>query len=328
MMATMRAVQVREFGGPEVLVPREIDAPEPGPGEVLVRLTASGVNFVDVYHRTGRYPLPRPFVPGVEGAGVVTAVGEGVADPAVGRRVGWLNRTGTYAEFATVPAGEAVPLPDKVTTETAAAALLQCITAHYLTHACYPIRPGEDVLVHAAAGGTGALVTQVATALGARVIGTVSTPEKEKVAREAGAAEIIRYAEDVDDVPRRVRELTDGRGVAAVFDGVGAATFEASLASLARRGTLVYFGAASGLVPPFELARLGAGSHLVTRPTLGDFIAERAELLARAGDVFEWLTTGRLRISVSAQFPLEDAAAAHRALESRRTTGKLLLVMG
>jgi NADPH2:quinone reductase len=326
MMATMRAVRLEEFGGPDVLVARDVDTPEPAPGEVLVRLSASGVNFVDIYHRTGRYQVPLPFVPGVEGVGVVTAVGAGVTEPAVGRRVGWVNRPGTYAENATVPADEAIPLPDGMTDETAAAVLLQGITAQYLTHSCHAVRPGEDILVHAAAGGTGALITQVATALGARVIGTVSTPEKENVAREAGAAEIIRYAEGVDDVPRRVRELTGGRGVAAVYDGVGAATFEASLASLSRRGTLVYFGAASGLVPPFDLARLGAGSHLVTRPTLGDFIADRTELLARAADVFGWVAAGRLRVAVSARFPLRDAAAAHRALESRRTTGKLLLV--
>jgi NADPH2:quinone reductase len=324
----MRAVQLSEFGPPEVLVAREVDAPEPGPGEVLVRMSASGVNFVDVYHRIGRYPLPLPVIPGVEGAGEVVAVGDGVTEPAVGGRVGWVNVPGTYAEYAAVPADRVVPLPDTVTDEVAAAVLVQGITAHYLTRACYRVRPGEDILVHAAAGGTGALITQAAAALGARIIGTVSTPEKEKVAREAGAAEIIRYAEGVADVPRRVRELTGGRGVSAVYDGVGAATFEASLASLGRRGTLVYFGAASGLVPPFDLARLGAGSHQVTRPTLGDFIADRAELLERAADVFDWVTDGRLRISVSERFPLADAAAAHRALESRRTTGKLLLVMG
>jgi NADPH2:quinone reductase len=326
-MTRMRVVQVSEFGGPEVLAPREVDPPEPGPGEVLVRLTASGVNFIDIYHRVGRYRLPLPFVPGVEGAGVVTAVGDDVTDPTVGQRVGWVNLPGTYAEYATVPAARTIPLPDGVDDELAAAVLVQGITAHYLTRGSYPVRPGDDILVHAAAGGTGALIVQVATALGARVIGTVSTADKEKVAREAGAAEVIRYADGTAEIPERVRALTSGRGVAAAYDGVGAATFEASLASLARRGTLVYFGAASGLVPPFDLARLAGGSLLVTRPTIGDFIAERAELLGRAGDVLGWVADGRLRVAVSERFPLAEAAAAHRALESRRTTGKLLLTI-
>ena len=240
----MRAIQLSEVGGPQVLRPAEVPAPEPGPGDVLVRLAASGVNFIDVYHRIGRYPLPLPFVPGVEGAGRVAAVGAEVAGVAVGDRVAWVNIPGGYAEYAVLPAERVIPLPEVIDDETAAGALLQGITAHYLTHSSYPVQPGDTVLVHAAAGGTGQLLTQLATALGARVIGTASTPAKAELAREAGAIEVLGPGDA--DLPARVRELTGGRGVAAAYDGVGAATFEASLAALRIRGTLALFGAASG----------------------------------------------------------------------------------
>ncbi|GAA1819078.1 quinone oxidoreductase [Luedemannella flava] len=319
----MRAIQIEAYGGPEVLVPADLPTPEPGPGEVLVRAAASGVNFVDIYHRTGAYPNPLPFVPGVEGAGTVVAVGPGVTDVAVGDRVGWCSGPGSYAEFVKLRADVVVVLPDGVSEELAAAGLLQGATAHYLTHASYPVRAGDTVLVHAAAGGTGQLVTQYAHALGARVIGTVSTDAKEATARAAGADEVLRYD---DDVAKEVRRLTDGEGVPAVFDGVGRATFDVSLASLAPRGTLVTFGSASGVVAPLDIARLAAGSYFVTRPSLGHHLRTRAELVERLGDVLHRLADGALRVTVTRRFPLAEAAAAHEALASRGTTGKLLLI--
>jgi NADPH2:quinone reductase len=320
----MHVVRMAQVGAADVLTPQQVPAPTPGRGDVLVKVTAAGVNFIDVYHRTGRYPQPLPFVPGVEGAGTVAALGAAVDGIAVGQRVAWVNVPGAYSEYAAVPADRIIPLPEKVGDELAAASLLQGITAHYLTHASYPVREGDTVLIHAAAGGTGQMLTQIAAIRGARVIGTVSTAEKEKVAREAGAAEVLRS--DVDDLAAQVRALTGGSGVSAVYDGVGTATFEASLASLAVRGTLVYFGAASGLVPPFDLARLAQGSHTVIRPTLGHYIADRAEYVARATDVLDWLASGRLRVAITGRYPLAGAADAHRDLENRRTTGKLLLI--
>ncbi len=319
---TMHAIQIQTYGGPEVLVPAELPTPEPGPGEVLVRTTASGVNFIDIYHRTGAYPQPLPFVPGVEGAGTIVAVGPDVTDLAVGDRVGWCNGMGSYADYVKLPAAHVVSLPDGVSDELAAAAMLQGATAHYLTHASYPVRPGDTVLVHAAAGGTGQLVTQYAHALGARVIATVSTDEKEAVARAAGADEVLRYD---DDVPKEVRRLTDGEGVAAVYDGVGRATFDASLASLAIRGTLVTFGSASGVVAPVDIARLAQGSFFVTRPSVGHYLRTPEERAERLGDVLARLADGSLRVTITERFPLAEAAAAHTALASRRTTGKLVL---
>jgi NADPH:quinone reductase len=318
----MRAIQIQAYGGPEVLTPAELPTPEPGPGEVLVRTAAIGVNFVDIYHRTGAYPQPLPFTPGVEGAGTVVAVGDGVVDVAVGDRVCWGNDLGSYADHVRLPAGRVVRLPDDVSEELAAAAVTQGITAHYLTHASYPVRAGDTVLVHAAAGGTGQLVTRYATALGARVIATVSTDEKEATARAAGAAEVLRYEQDI---AKEVRRLTDGQGVAAAYDGVGRATFDASLASLAPRGTLVTFGSASGLVEPLDVARLTAGSYFVTRPSLGHHLRTRDELLERVGDVLRRLGDGSLSVTITQRFPLAEAAAAHTALASRATTGKLLL---
>jgi NADPH2:quinone reductase len=318
-------VQVERYGGPEVLTPVQLPDPEPGKDEVLVQVGAAGVNFLETYQRSGRYPMPLPFVPGGEGAGTVVAVGPAVTGVAVGDRVASVNLAGSYAERATARADRVVPLPASVDAETAAAALLQGMTAHYLLNDSYPVHNGDTILVHAAAGGMGLLLTQLATRLSARVIGTVSTEEKERLARAAGAAEIIRY--DQVDVAEAVRELTDGAGVAAVYDGVGRGTFDASLASLRPRGTMVLYGAASGPVPPFDPRRLEQqGSLMLTRPTLRDFVASPEELRRRAGYVLRWVADGTLSIRIHQRYPLEDARAAHEALEGRASTGKLLLV--
>jgi NADPH2:quinone reductase len=322
----MHAIQVLEHGGPEVLRPTELDDPAPGEGELLVRVAAAGVNFIDTYKRSGLYPTPTPFIPGEEGAGTVVATGAGVTGFAAGDRVAWTGALGSYAQLATVPAAIAIAVPAELDNQLAAATLLQGMTAHYLTTASYHVQPGDTVLVHAAAGGTGLLVTQLAKARGGRVIGTVSTAAKEELARAAGADEVIRYT-DVDDLAGRVRELTGGDGVAAVYDGVGAATFDASLASLRRRGTLVVFGASSGPVPALDLQRLNAaGSVFVTRPKLGDHVATREELAWRAGEVLDALRAGTLTLRIGASYPLDDASRAHEDLQSRRTTGKLLLL--
>jgi NADPH2:quinone reductase len=319
----MRAVRVERNGGPEVLTVREIDPPKPEPGEVVIDIAASGVNFADVYQRTGLYQVPLPFTLGQEGAGTVSAVGADVRGVAVGDRVGWTSVNGSYAEQAAVPADKVVPLPDAVDPETAAAVLLQGMTAQYLVRSTYPVRPGDDVLVHAAAGGVGLLLTQIVKHLGGRVIGTASTPEKAERARAAGADVVVGY----DDVVDAVREFTDGDGVAVAYDGVGAATFEASLASLRLRGYLVTFGNASGPVPAFEPLRLmQAGSVFVTRPTLVHYLRSRAELLERAEEVLGWVADGTIDVLVSGRYPLEEAARAHEDLEARRTTGKLLIV--
>lgn len=318
----MKAIQIREHGGPEVLALTEVDRPEPGPGQVLVEVSAVGINFIDVYHRTGLYPMPLPLIPGGEGAGRIVAVGEGVDPARTGQRIVTTNLLGGYAEYALAPADRVIPIPDPVSDEVAAALLLQGLTAHYLAFDCYPVQAGDTVLVHAAAGGVGLLLTQVATKLGGRVVGTVSTPEKEKLARDAGAAHVIGYA----DVPDGVRRLTDGAGVPAVYDGVGQATFDGSLASLRPRGTLVLYGQSSGPVPPFDLGRLAAGGSLVvTRPTLAHFIATPQELTRRVGDLFGWVADGSLTVHIGHRYPLAEAARAHEDLQARRTTGKLLL---
>ncbi|MDI1466316.1 quinone oxidoreductase [Catellatospora sp. KI3] len=322
----MHVIQVSEFGGPEVLVPAVAEVPEPGPGQAVVQVAAAGVNFIDVYHRTGRYPNDLPLTPGMEAAGRVVAVAPDVDQVAVGDRVAWANQIGAYAEYAAVPVGYLVPVPDVVSDESAAAVLLQGMTAHMLTHDIHRVRSGDTILVHAAAGGMGLLLTQLVTAMGGRVIGTVSTAAKEELARGAGAAEVIRYTE-VDDVAAKVRELTDGVGVDAVYDGVGASTFDASLASLRRRGVLALYGAASGPVPPVDPIRLmRAGSVWLTRPTMVDYTATRAELLERAGDVLGRVAAGTLHVAVSERYPLAEARRAHEDLEGRRTTGKLLLI--
>ena len=321
----MRAVQVQSPGGPEVLVAAEVADPQAGPSELLVRVAAAGVNYIDTYHRSGAYPLPTPFVPGLEGAGVVISVGPGVTRFKAGDRVAWASAIGSYAELTRVPENVAVSVPEGVDLDIAAGAMLQGMTAHYLTRSTYPVQEGDTVLVHAAAGGMGLLLTQQIKALGGRVIGTVSTAEKEKLAREAGADEIIRYTETA--IAPEVRRLTDGLGVAVVYDGVGKDTFDASLDSLRIRGTLALYGAASGPVPPFDLQRLNAGGSLfVTRPTLVHHTLDPEELAWRSGEVFAGIESGRLSIRVSNRYPLAEAAQSHEDLQSRRTTGKLLLI--
>jgi NADPH2:quinone reductase len=322
----MRAVQVFEAGGPEALRLVDLDPPVPGPGQVVVEIAAAGVNFIDVYHREGRYPMALPFTPGSEAAGTVIAVGSEVSEAVVGDRVAWVNQPGAYAEAAVVDASRLVPLPDAVGFDAAAAVLLQGMTAHYLVTDCYPVRPGDTVLVHAAAGGMGLLLTQLVTHLGGRVIGTTSTPEKAELARKAGAVEVILYTE-VDDLAAAVKAANGGEGVAAVYDGVGRDTFDASLASLRLRGHLVLFGAASGPVPPVDPIRLMQGGSIsLVRPTLGHYVADRAELLRRAGDVFGWVESNVLDVHISHRYPLADVADAHRDLEARLTTGKLLII--
>lgn len=319
----MRAIVITRNGGPEVLEAAERPGPAPGPGEVLVDVAAAGVNFIDVYYRTGAYPQELPYTPGVEAAGTVAAVGDGVREFSAGDRVAWANVQGAYAEKAVVPASSVVPVPDGVGLEDAAASLLQGMTAHYLTRSTYPIQAGDTVLVHAAAGGMGLLLTQAAKALGARVIGTASTPDKERLAEDAGADVTMGY----DGFADRVRELTGGEGVAAVYDGVGAPTFDGSLASLRRRGTLALYGAAGGAVPPFDPQRLNkAGSVYLTRPTLAHFVERREELLERAADVYGWVASGAVKVHVGRRYGLAEAASAHADLEARRSTGKLLLI--
>ncbi|MEU3019134.1 MULTISPECIES: quinone oxidoreductase [unclassified Nocardiopsis] len=321
----MRAIVIEEYGGPEVLRPTETPAPVPGPGEVLVDVEARGVNFIDVYQRSGAYQVPLPYVPGMEAAGTVAALGEGVTDLRVGQRVAWAMAPGGYAEQAVVRAALVVPVPDAVSTEQAAALMLQGMTAHYLTHSVHPVAEGETVLVHAAAGGTGLLITQLAKARGARVIGTVSTDEKERIAREAGADEVVRYTRT--PVAPAVRELTGGEGVAAVYDGVGRDTFDASLESLRPRGVLALFGQSSGAVEPVDPQRLNsAGSVYLTRPSLAYFVADRQELLGRAGDLFGLVERAELAVRIGGRYELAEAGRAQADLASRATAGKLLLV--
>ncbi|MEU1204273.1 quinone oxidoreductase [Nocardia sp. NPDC005825] len=320
----MRAIQVSEHGGPEVLRLVEVPDPQAGPGQLLVRTQAIGINFIDTYIRTGRYPQPVPYIPGAEGSGVVEAIGDGVTDFRVGDRVAWAAAPGSYAELVVVPAAVAIPVPDGVDPPVAASALLQGMTAHYLIESIYRPEPGETVLVHAGAGGVGLILTQLLSARGVRVITTVSTDDKEKLSREAGAAEVLRYDEDI---AARARELTGGEGVAAAYDGVGASTFESSLAATRIRGMVALFGGASGPVPPFDLQRLNPlGSLFVTRPTLVHYTRDRAELLWRAGDIMNAIAEGTLRVRVGGSYPLADAEQAHRDLEGRRTTGSIVLV--
>lgn len=325
----MRAICATEAGGPEVLSVVEVPEPEVGAGQLLVRVAAAGVNFRDTYERAGVYPMPFPHVPGSEGAGTVVAVGGGVTDFTAGDEVAWADARGSYAEQALVPADQALPVPDGVNLEVAAAVALQGMTAHYLVGSTFPVQPGQTVLLTAAAGGTGLLLTQLATARGARVIGLVGSGEKEALAREAGAGEVIRYTEFDDltaELPRLVRDLTGGQGVDVAYDGVGKDTFDAMLASVRRRGMMVLFGGASGQVPPVDLQRLNhAGSLYVTRPKLGDYTVTRQELLGRAGELFDAVAAGTLQVRIGERFPLAQAGAAHEALEGRRTTGKVLL---
>lgn len=321
----MHAIRIHTTGGPEVLRLEELAVPEPGAGEALIRIEAAGVNYIDVYHRSGLYKLKKPFTLGQEAAGVVERVGAGVTVAKPGDRVAWASVLGAYAERAVVPAERLVPVPDGMTGMQAAAAMVQGMTAHYLTRTTFPLAADHVCLVHAAAGGVGLLLVQMAELCGARVIGTVSTEDKAVLARQAGADEVILYGRD--DVAQAVRRLTHDRGVDVVYDGVGKATFQASLDCLRPRGMLVSFGNASGPVGPVDPLVLSAkGSLFLTRPKLADYIATREELLERAADVLGWVKDGLVKPRVHGEYPLADAARAHRDLESRATAGKLLLI--
>jgi NADPH2:quinone reductase len=321
----VKAIRVHAPGGPEVLRLEEIPPPVPGPGQVLVKVEAVGVNFIDVYQRTGLYPIPPPFTPGQEAAGHVTAVGTGVTAPQVGDRVAYTGVLGAYAEYAAVPADRVVKLPPAVSAKQGAAAMLQGMTAHYLSATTYPLKQGDTCLVHAAAGGVGLLLCQMAQLRGARVLGTVSTREKAALARAAGADEVILYSEQ--DFELEVKRLTGGAGLQVVYDSVGRTTFEKGLNCLARRGMMVLYGQSSGSVGPFDPQVLNQkGSLFLTRPTLAHYIADRAELLARAGDVLGWVESGALKLRIAHEFPLAQAGEAHRQLEGRKTTGKVLLL--
>ncbi|MFJ2746277.1 quinone oxidoreductase family protein [Streptomyces sp. NPDC087440] len=319
------AVQVRRTGGPEVLEVAEVEIGAPGPGELLVDVAAAGVNYIDTYQRAGLYPVPLPYTLGLEGAGTVVAVGQDVRGFAEGDRVAWQGVPGGYAQRALVPADAAVHVPDGVTDQMAAAVPLQGITAHYLVTSTYPVKEGETILVHAAAGGVGLLLIQLAKARGARVIGTVSTAEKEALAREAGADEVIRY--DQVDFADATRKLTDGEGVHVVYDGVGKSTVDGSLASLRKRGMLALFGAASGPVPPIDPQLLNkAGSVYLTRPNSDDYVQTRAELEWRIGELFAAMADGSLKVRIGATYQLADARQAHEDLQARKTAGKVLLI--
>ncbi|MEC5200673.1 NADPH2:quinone reductase [Arthrobacter sp. PL16] len=317
------AIVVRQSGGPEVLTLAASDRPEPGPGQLLVKVAAAGVNFIETYQRSGAYTVEHPFTPGAEAAGTVEALGADTAGFEAGDRVAFAEGKGTYAEYALVDADRALPVPDGVDLETAAALPLQGMTAHYLTNSTFPVQPEHTVLVHAGAGGVGLLLIQLLKAKGARVITTVSTDEKEDLARGAGADEVLRY----DGFADAVRALTDGTGVDVVFDGVGKETFDESLRSLRIRGTLVLYGAASGAVPPLDLQRLNSGGSLfVTRPTLVHYLLSAEERRWRSEELFGAVAAGQLDVRIGARYALADAAQAHEDLQARRTTGKVLLI--
>ena len=321
----MKAIQIKQTGGPEVMELADLPAPQPKPNEAVVRILAAGVNFIDVYNREGRYKAPLPFVLGQEGAGVVSAIGSEVRDVAVGDRVAYTNVLGSYAEYAAVPADRLVKIPDGVSEREAAAAMLQGITAQYLVHDTYPLNKGETALIHAAAGGVGLLLVQMAHNIGARVIGTVSTEEKAKLAREAGAEEIIFYTQS--DFEAETKRLTGGKGVDVVYDSVGKATFEKGLNVLRPRGMMALFGGSSGAVPPFDpLTLTQKGSLYLTRPSIGHYIITRQELQQRAGAVFGMIREKKLKLRIEHVYPLQQAVQAHRDLEGRKTTGKLLLI--
>ena len=321
----MKAIQVSETGGPEALVLVDLPEPKPKANEAVVQIKAAGVNFIDVYFREGRYPAQVPFVNGQEGAGVVTEVGSDVTEIRVGDRVAYTGVIGSYAEYAAAPASRLVKIPDELSFDDAAAAMLQGMTAHYLLHSTYKLQAGETALIHAAAGGVGLLLVQMAKKIGARVIGTAGTHEKAQLARDAGADECIVYTEA--DFETETRRLTDGKGVHVVYDGVGKATFDKDLNVLMPRGYLVLFGGASGAVPPFDLIKLSQkGSLYITRPTLVNYIATREDLEWRAADVLGAIARGDLNLRIHAKYPLAEAAQAHRDLEGRKTTGKLLLI--
>jgi len=323
----MKAIRVHAHGGPEALRFEEnVPDPVPGDGQALVRIEAIGVNFIDVYHRTGLYKVASlPFTPGQEAAGTIEAVGPGVSSLSLGDRVAYTGVMGSYAEKAVVSVDRLVKLPEGLSARDGAAAMLQGITAHYLATSTFPLKPGDTCLVHAAAGGVGLLLCQIAKMRGARVLGTTSTEDKAQLARKAGADEVIFYTKQ--DFAAEARRLTGGQGVQVVYDGVGRETFDKSLDALARRGMLVLFGQASGPVPPFDPTILNTkGSLYLSRPSLGHYIATREELAARAADVLGWILDGKLKLRIDLELPLRDAAEAHRALEGRKTTGKVLLL--
>ena len=321
----MRAIQIRTTGGPEVMELAEVPTPKPEAGQVLLKIEASGVNFIDTYLREGRYPAELPFIPGQEAAGTVVALGEGVSGFAVGDRVAWNGTRGTYAEYACAPAQVLLKIPEEMSFLQAAAVLLQGMTAHYLSHDTHRIQAGETVLVHAGAGGVGLLLTQMAKRLGARVLTTVSTEEKAELSRGAGADKVILYTSEsfVDEVKRQ----TGGEGLPVVYDSVGKTTFEDSLKCLHPRGMLALYGASSGAVPAMDPIRLMAGSLYLTRPTLKDYVRTRAELESRAAELFGWVASGELKVRIGATYTLEEAAQAHRDLAGRKTTGKVLLTL-
>lgn len=321
----MKAIQIKAAGGPEALELVDLPTPQPKSNEAVVKLGAVGINFIDVYQREGRYKVPLPFIAGQEGAGTVTTVGGDVKSLKVGDRVAWSSVQGSYAEFAAVPADKLVKIPQGVNDQQAAATMLQGMTAHYLCYSTYPVKAGDTVLIHAAAGGVGLLLVQMCHNLGARVIGTVSTEEKAKLAREAGADDVILYTQS--DFETETKRLTDGKGVNAVYDSVGKTTFDKSLNVLKPRGMMVLFGGSSGAVPPFDLIALSAkGSLFVTRPTLGHYTATREELESRASAVFGMIAAGKLKLRIEHTYRLDQAQQAHRDLEGRKTTGKLLLL--
>ena len=320
----MQAIRVERYGGPDVLQVVDVEDPVPAPGQVVVDVAAIGVNYVDTYQRSGTYQVPLPFVPGAEGAGTITAVGEDVTDLRVGDRVAWAAAPGSYAERVLVPTDKAIRVPHGLSLEVAAAVVLQGLTAQYLCTSAYPVEPGDAALVHAAAGGVGRLLTQMVKLRRGRVIATVSSDEKAAAARAAGADDVIRY-DQVDFAPE-VRRLTEGQGVPVAFDGVGRTTFDGSLSALRWRGMLVLYGASSGPVPPFDPLRLMAGSFFLTRPSLGHYTATREELLSRANEVFDRVAGGQLDVRIDRRYALSEVRAAHDDLQGRRTTGKLLLL--
>ena len=321
----MKAIRIHQFGGQEVLQYEDVPDPSPKAGEAIVKIDAAGVNFIDTYQRSGAYKIPLPTVLGQEGAGTVSAAGTGVTGVKVGDKVAWTGILGSYAESHAIPAERLVSLPAGVTTKQGAALMLQGMTAHYLATSTYPLRTGDTCLVHAGAGGVGLLLTQIARMRGARVITTVSTDEKANLSREAGADHVVMYTKQ--DFEEEVKKITNGKGVQVVYDSVGQTTFAKSLNCLAPRGMLVLFGQSSGAVPPFDAQVLAQkGSLFLTRPTLVNYIAARAELEQRSSDLFGWIATGKLRLRMEFEFPLKAAAEAHKALESRKTTGKVLLI--
>lgn len=320
----MKAIRVHEVGGPDVLRYEEIPLPSPGPGQALVKVEAIGLNFIDCYFRAGLYKAALPFIPGMEAAGTVTATAPDVTDIRVGDRVAYAPDIGAYTEYAAVPADRLVKLPAGLDSRSGAAAMLQGMTAHYLATSTYPLKKGDTALVHAAAGGVGLLLIQIAKMRGARVFGTVSTKEKAALAKEAGADEVILYTEQ--DFEAEVMRLTNGKGVNVVYDSVAKTTFDKSLNCVGVRGVLALFGQSSGPVPPLDPARLAKNAVFLTRPGLAQYTTTRAELLQRAGDLFDWIASGKLMLRISQTLPLKDAAEAHRLLEGRKTTGKVLLI--